>query len=39
LKRPKSAVRLLSGERARNKRVEVRGVSALEVLALVQHEA
>lgn len=39
LKRPKSAVRLLSGERSRNKRVEISGVTAEEILALVQHEA
>ena len=39
LKRPKSAVRILSGERNRNKRVEVFGVTAAEVEALVQHDA
>ena len=39
LKRPKSAVRILSGERSRNKRVEVFGVTAAEVEALVQHDA
>jgi uncharacterized protein (TIGR00251 family) len=38
LKRPKSAVRLLSGERSRTKRVEVFGVTALEVQALALHE-
>jgi uncharacterized protein (TIGR00251 family) len=38
LKRPKSAVRLLSGERSRTKRVEVFGVTTLEVQALALHE-
>lgn len=37
LKRPKSAVRILSGERNRNKRVEIFGVTAAEVMALIQH--
>ena len=39
LKRPKSAVRILSGERSRTKRVEVLGVTAAEVEALVRVEA
>jgi len=39
LKRPKSAVRILSGERSRTKRVEVLGVTAGEVEALVRVEA
>jgi uncharacterized protein len=39
LKTPKSAVRLLSGERSRTKRVEVRGVTRDQVLKLLQHEA
>ena len=39
LKRPKSAVRLLAGERGRMKRVEVLGVTAAEVEALVRVEA
>ena len=39
LKRPKSAVRLLSGEHGRNKRVEIFGVSAAEIMTLVQLEA
>jgi uncharacterized protein (TIGR00251 family) len=39
LKRPKSAVRILSGERSRTKRVEIVGVTAVEVEALVTHEA
>jgi len=38
LKRPKSAVRLLSGERGRSKRVEVLGVSTQEIAALALHE-
>jgi uncharacterized protein (TIGR00251 family) len=33
---PVAAVRILSGERSRTKRVEVRGVSAAQVLALVR---
>ena len=39
LKRPKSAVRLLAGERSRVKRVEILGVTAAEVEALVRVEA
>jgi len=39
LKRPKAAVRILSGERSRSKRVEVLGVTAAEVEALVRIEA
>ena len=39
LKRPKSAVRILSGERSRMKRVEVFGVTAAEVQALLGQEA
>jgi uncharacterized protein len=35
LKRPKSAVRILSGERSRKKRVEIVGVSTLEIAALL----
>jgi hypothetical protein len=31
---PRSAVRILSGERSRSKRVEVRGVTAAQVLSL-----
>jgi uncharacterized protein len=38
LKRPKSAVRILAGERSRTKRVEISGVSAAEVEALTQLE-
>jgi uncharacterized protein (TIGR00251 family) len=39
LKTPKAAVRILSGHRSRNKRVEVRGVSKLQILSLVVYEA
>lgn len=39
LKRPKSAVRILSGERSRNKKIAVHGVTKLEVLALLEHHA
>src|SRR5712671_2544560 len=35
LKTPKSAVRILSGHRSRSKRVEIRGVTEQQVLALV----
>jgi uncharacterized protein YggU (UPF0235/DUF167 family) len=38
LKRPKSAVRLLSGERSRSKRVEIFGVTRQEIEALVLHD-
>ena len=39
LKRPKSAVRILSGERSRAKRVEIFGVTAAEVEALLKQDA
>ena len=39
LKTPKSAVRILSGERSRIKRVEIRGVTEQQVLALLTREA
>jgi uncharacterized protein len=39
LKRPKSAVRILTGERSRTKRIEVLGVTPAEVEALVKVEA
>lgn len=39
LKTPKSAVRILGGERSRMKRVEIRGVQPRDVLALLSHEA
>ena len=35
LKTPKSAVRILSGDRSRNKRVEARGVTEKQVLDLL----
>jgi len=39
LKRPKSAVRILSGERSRTKRVEIHGVTRQQILALLVQEA
>jgi uncharacterized protein len=39
LKRPKSAVRILSGERSRLKRIEVHGVTEQEIRALLCSEA
>lgn len=39
LKTPKSAVRILSGHHSRSKRLEVRGVTEQQVLALVIREA
>jgi uncharacterized protein (TIGR00251 family) len=39
LKTPKSAVRILSGHRSRSKRVEIRGVTQQQVLALLTHDA
>ena len=39
LKRPKAAVRILSGGRSRTKRVEIAGVSAAEVEALIRQDA
>jgi len=39
LKTPKAAVRILSGHYSRSKRVEVRGVTEQQVLALVTHDA
>lgn len=39
LKTPKAAVRILSGHHSRSKRVEVRGVTEQQVLALVTREA
>jgi uncharacterized protein (TIGR00251 family) len=39
LKTPKSAVRILAGERGRTKRVEVFGVTAAQIEALYLHEA
>ena len=39
LKTPRSAVRILSGERSRTKRVEIRGVTQQQILALLQQDA
>lgn len=39
LKTPKSGIRILSGERSRNKRIEIRSVTEAQVLALLRHEA
>src|ERR1700756_2213141 len=39
LKTPKAAVRILSGHHSRNKRVEVRGVTEQQVLALLTRDA
>ena len=38
LKTPKSAVRILSGERSRTKRMEIRGVTRQQILALLVQE-
>jgi hypothetical protein len=39
LKTPKAAVRILSGHHSRSKRVEVRGVTEQQILALVNQTA
>jgi uncharacterized protein YggU (UPF0235/DUF167 family) len=39
LKTPKSAVRILGGERSRIKRIEIRGVLEQQVRGLLLHEA
>jgi uncharacterized protein (TIGR00251 family) len=39
LKTPRSAVRILSGERSRTKRLEIRGVTQQQILALLTQEA
>ena len=39
LKTPKSAVRILSGHHSRSKRVEVRGATEQQILALVTRDA
>lgn len=39
LKTPKSAVRILSGDRSRTKRLEIRGVTKQQLLALLTREA
>jgi uncharacterized protein YggU (UPF0235/DUF167 family) len=39
LKTPKAAVRILIGERSRTKRLEIRGVTQQQILALLAHQA
>ena len=39
LKTPKTAVRILSGQRSRSKRVEIHGVTEQQVLALTAYDA
>jgi hypothetical protein len=39
LKRPKSAVRILSGERSRRKRIEISGVTRQQILDLLMQDA
>ena len=39
LKTPKAAVRILSGDRSRTKRIEVRGVTRQQVLGLLMQDA
>jgi uncharacterized protein (TIGR00251 family) len=39
LKTPKSAVRILSGDRSRTKRIEIRGVTRHQIEALLEQEA
>jgi uncharacterized protein (TIGR00251 family) len=39
LKRPRSAVRILSGERSRKKRIEISGVSRQQILGLLLEDA
>ena len=39
LKTPKSAVRILSGDRSRTKRLEIRGVTKQQLVALLTHDA
>jgi uncharacterized protein len=39
LKTPKAAVRILGGERSRMKRVEIRGVTELQILSLLTQNA
>jgi uncharacterized protein len=39
LKTPKSAVRILSGDRSRTKRIEIRGVTQQQIRALLAVEA
>jgi uncharacterized protein (TIGR00251 family) len=39
LKTPKSAVRILSGDRSRTKRLEIRGITKQQLLALLSQDA
>ena len=39
LKTPKSAVRILSGERSRTKRIEIRGVTKQRIMGLMTQDA
>jgi uncharacterized protein (TIGR00251 family) len=39
LKTPRSAVRILSGERSRTKHIEIRGVTRQQILSLLVQEA
>ena len=39
LKTPKSAVRILSGDRSRTKRIEIRGVTRRQILTLLVQDA
>jgi len=39
LKTPRTAVRILSGERSRTKRIEIRGVTRQQILALLMQDA
>jgi len=39
LKTPKAAVRILSGDRSRTKRIEIRGVTKQQVLGILTHDA
>jgi uncharacterized protein (TIGR00251 family) len=39
LKRPRSAVRILSGERSRTKRLEISGVTQQQILGLLLEDA
>ena|SRR4029077_2032926 len=39
LKTPKAAVRILSGDRSRTKRIEIRGITKQQVLGLLTHDA
>jgi uncharacterized protein YggU (UPF0235/DUF167 family) len=39
LKTPKSAVRILAGDRSRRKRIEIRGVTKQQVLGLLVEDA